>query len=213
MNRISIWSAKTQVLQFLQYLLKFSNTGVKLGLLVTTISLSFDSCGRDCGLEYSFVLCIFYGIYAFLCLRAGLGTSSLQRIVNTTFATIQYFIMFAALIMFSHTHRSSAEPTILAPDIILDTWSWFIQNCKIVITLLEGFASLLTIQAVGQLSRWCANNKSDAWLIGLLFFSASLILISFYFLWMILISYTIASIDAMLIGVIITVIILLSAKE
>jgi len=74
-----------------------------------------------------------------------------------------------------------------------------------VFQLVEGFCSLLVIQAAGQVTRYLVNGeRGDGWMIGLLVVSASFLSTSFYFLWRITTFPGMDSQDAILIGIAIT---------
>ena len=82
-----------------------------------------------------------------------------------------------------------------------------------VFQLLEGFCSLLVIQALGQLTRWLVNRSewSDFWMLTLIVMSAATSSSSVYFLWRVLQFPDISSIDAILIGVAIATAVFLCA--
>lgn len=91
-------------------------------------------------------------------------------------------------------------------------WKTLMTWSTPVFTLLEGFATLLVIQASGQISRYLVNHKSDSWMIALLVASGSVISWAVYFLWRIYSFPDILTIkDATLIGVLLTGAIILCA--
>ena len=60
-------------------------------------------------------------------------------------------------------------------------WRLVLINSTPIFTVLEGFCSLLLIQAMGQTMSWLTIYKSDSWLIISLIGSGSVITASFYF--------------------------------
>jgi ICE2 len=48
---------------------------------------------------------------------------------------------------------------------ILRPWDWTLTKSTPAFTLMEGFCSLLVVQAVGQICRWVVNNRSDTWMV------------------------------------------------
>ncbi|KAI9789673.1 MAG: hypothetical protein M1816_005848 [Peltula sp. TS41687] len=93
------------------------------------------------------------------------------------------------------------------------SWDKLLQWSTPVFQLVEGFCSLLVIQAAGQISRWFVNRggRSEGWMMGLLVMSGSIISSSVYFLWRIAKFPGIGNVDATLIGVTITCAVFLGA--
>ncbi|KJR82890.1 ICE2 family protein [Sporothrix schenckii 1099-18] len=94
----------------------------------------------------------------------------------------------------------------------LGGWDKSLQYSSPIFQVLEGFCTLLVIQAAGQITRWLVNRgRSDSWLIILVVFSGSVIASAVYFLSRIARFPQIDNIDAILIGVTITSVVFLSA--
>lgn len=88
---------------------------------------------------------------------------------------------------------------------VIDVWKLFIVNSTPIFTILEGFCSLLLIQAVGQTLHWLTVYKSDSWLIVSLVGSGSTIAASLYFLYRIYVyPFSIDIISASLLGSLLT---------
>ncbi|THC98205.1 hypothetical protein EYZ11_002287 [Aspergillus tanneri] len=107
---------------------------------------------------------------------------------------------------------------LFGPDGLLEVltignWDKLLRWSTPVFQLVEGFCSLLVIQAAGQITRWLVNRggRSDSWMIGLLVLSASVISSAVYFLWRVLQFPGISNVDAALIGVSITCAVILCA--
>ncbi|KTW29858.1 hypothetical protein T552_01062 [Pneumocystis carinii B80] len=83
-------------------------------------------------------------------------------------------------------------------------WLGLLTRSTPIFTLLEGFTSLLVIQALGQFVRWVVNNYSDMWMIFLLSGSGGIFSASFYFLYQIYTSLVVTVQNATLIGVLLT---------
>lgn len=100
----------------------------------------------------------------------------------------------------------------LCDTVTLSAWDKFLRWSIPAFQLCEGFCSLLVIQAAGQISRWLVNrSRGDAWMIGLLVMSASVISSSVYFLWRIMNFPGVGNVDATLIGVTVTCAVFLCA--
>ncbi|CAK7197642.1 hypothetical protein SEUCBS139899_000290 [Sporothrix eucalyptigena] len=94
----------------------------------------------------------------------------------------------------------------------LGGWDKSLRYSSPIFQVLEGFCTLLVIQAAGQISRWLVNRgRSESWLIILVVFSGSVIASAIYFLSRIARFPQIDNIDAILIGVTITSAVFLSA--
>ncbi|CAK7266127.1 hypothetical protein SEPCBS57363_001938 [Sporothrix epigloea] len=94
----------------------------------------------------------------------------------------------------------------------LGGWDRSLRYSSPVFQLLEGFCTLLVIQAAGQITRWLVNRgRSESWLIILVVFSGSIIASAIYFLSRIARFPQIDNVDAVLIGVAITSAVFLSA--
>ncbi|KAL1892674.1 hypothetical protein Sste5346_006961 [Sporothrix stenoceras] len=94
----------------------------------------------------------------------------------------------------------------------LGGWDASLRYSSPIFQVLEGFCTLLVIQAAGQITRWLVNRgRSDSWLIILVVFSGSVIASAVYFLSRIARFPQIDNIDAILIGVTITSAVFLSA--
>ncbi|EPE05647.1 er membrane protein [Ophiostoma piceae UAMH 11346] len=100
----------------------------------------------------------------------------------------------------------------LVESAALGSWDKALRYSSPIFQVLEGFCTLLIIQASGQITRWLVNRgRSDSWLIILVVFSGSVIASAIYFLSRIARFPQIDNIDAILIGVTITSAVFLSA--
>ncbi|OKL60538.1 hypothetical protein UA08_04310 [Talaromyces atroroseus] len=101
----------------------------------------------------------------------------------------------------------------LMESLTIGSWDKLLRWSSPFFQLVEGFCSLLVIQAAGQITRWLVNRSGggDTWLITLLVLSASIISSSVYFLWRVLQFPEISNVDAALIGVAITNAVILCA--
>ncbi|KAK0616049.1 ICE2-domain-containing protein [Bombardia bombarda] len=89
--------------------------------------------------------------------------------------------------------------------VALGGWDRTLSYSSPFFQLLEGFCSLLVIQAAGQITRWLVNRgRSDTWVIILLVFSGSIISSAVYFLWRVARFPQVSNLDAALIGVTMT---------
>ena len=101
----------------------------------------------------------------------------------------------------------------LLENFLIGGWDKFLRYSTPVFQIVEGFCSLLVIQAAGQVTRYLVNGDDggDGWMIGLLMFSSGVISSSVYFLWRISTFPGIDSQDAILIGMAITCAVFLCA--
>jgi hypothetical protein len=87
----------------------------------------------------------------------------------------------------------------------IGAWDSTLRYSSPVFQMLEGFCTLLVIQAAGQITRWIVNRgRSDTWVLILLIFSASVIASAVYFLWRVALFPQVNNIDAIMIGVTVT---------
>ncbi|OAA59132.1 er membrane protein [Niveomyces insectorum RCEF 264] len=97
-------------------------------------------------------------------------------------------------------------------SLALGGWDKALRYASPVFQLLEGFCTLLVIQAAGQISRYLVNSgRSDSWVIFLLVFSGSVMASAVYFLSRIARFPQVDNLDAVLIGVTMTSVVFLSA--
>ena len=111
----------------------------------------------------------------------------------------------------------NAAPSTWTHKILLTPWDWTLSKTTPLFTLIEGFASLLVIQAIGHICRWVVNNRSDTWMVNtfivpsrnwwqivFLVSSASVMAGAVYFLFRIWNFPSISLADALLIGIALT---------
>ena len=201
-----------------------------LGLIVVTIPLTFDIGGRDAGLAYSLSLASFYFFLSLLRVTTPDEAPVRKVLINFLRAT-QWFILPSlciwALGRFSidagpdagwveRTFRlkgdifstKSLSQYFFGHDGLLEVvaiggWDKVLRWSSPIFQLLEGFCSLLVIQAIGQLSRYSVNRSewSDAWMLSIIVAAGSVSSSSVYFLWRVLQFPDISSLDSTLIGI------------
>ncbi|KAK0728405.1 ICE2-domain-containing protein [Lasiosphaeria miniovina] len=199
--------------------------------IVLSVPIAFDVGGRDAGLAYSLSLFLFYVFYSTTKLLT--PEKSRVRWFFTTLIGWSQWIVLPALLIWSLNrfsvdagstgwvsrtfsqiatrHRpSSWREWFFGEEGFLETvalggWDNTLSYSSPVFQLLEGFCSLLVIQAAGQITRWLVNRgRSDTWVIILLVFSGSIISSAVYFLWRVARFPQIGNLDATLIGVTMT---------
>ncbi|KAF2441845.1 ER membrane protein-like protein [Karstenula rhodostoma CBS 690.94] len=208
-----------------------------LGAIIFTIPLAFDIGGRTCGLAFSLSLSAYYFVYSVLRLATP-ATSRFRWAFGQLFAWTQW-LMIGTLLIWSLNKFSvdadnnsgwvertfggkrSQDTSVyewifgaegMLQSVTIGTWDSVLRYSTPVFQILEGFCSLLVIQASGQVTRWVVNGeRGDSWMISLLITSASIISSSVYFLWRITTFPEISNVDAILIGVAITTAIFLCA--
>jgi hypothetical protein len=161
------------------------NSVISFTLLVFTIPLAFDVGGRDCGLvpppnlplflrklmrwwqTYSLAVAIFY--FCLCSLRLGLRHSR-HRWLPSLIGIFQNVIVPIILISVLNEFATTSTAPNLVHRLLLRPWDWMLTKSTPAFTLIEGFASLLVIQAAGQICRWVVNNRSDTWMVWPQFF-------------------------------------------
>ncbi|KAM0347719.1 hypothetical protein ACHAPU_004734 [Fusarium lateritium] len=205
--------------------------------IVLSIPVAFDVGGRDSGLAYSLALFSFYFIYSSLELLT--PEKSRSRFFLAGFLRLSQWIIIPALLIWAlgqfavdagntnwvertvgglfNSKSTSWREWLFGRDGLVETvtlggWDNMLRYSGPVFQLLEGFCTLLVIQAAGQLTRWLVNRgRSDTWLIVLLVLSSSIMASAVYFLWRVAQFPQIGNIDATLIGIAMTTAVFLCA--
>lgn len=213
------------------WLLRVFSSLVFLLVIILAIPLAFDVGGRTCGLAFSLSLASFY--FSFSVLQLATPERSRYRYALVQIVKLAQWFIVPSLLIWSlgkfsvdaspengwvertfggnKTKHTSTVDWLFGHNGLLElatigSWDRLLRWSTPVFQLVEGFCSLLVIQAAGQLTRWLVNRgeRSDSWMIGLLVFSASVISSSIYFLWRVVQFPEISNVDATLIGVAIT---------
>ncbi|KAH6630889.1 ICE2-domain-containing protein [Chaetomium sp. MPI-SDFR-AT-0129] len=199
--------------------------------VVLSIPLAFDVGGRDTGLAYSLTLFLFYFFYSLAKLLTP-DRSRVRWFFRSLVGWSQWVVIPALLIwslsrfsvdatenagwvsrtfsqIISTNHKTWKEWFFgqegFVETVALGAWDNTLSYSSPFFQLLEGFCSLLVIQAAGQITRWLVNRgRSDTWVIVLLVFSASIISSAVYFLWRVISFPQVGNLDATLIGVAMT---------
>lgn len=159
--------------------------------IVLSIPVAFDVGGRDSGLAYSLALSAFYFVYSAVSVVTP-ETSRVRWAVANLLRLSQWFVLPALLIWALGRFAVDAgntnwvERTLsglktsksvswgewifgehgLLETIFLGGWDNMLRYSSPVFQLLEGFCSLLVIQAAGQMTRWLVNRgRSDTWMV------------------------------------------------
>lgn len=166
---------------------------VYLLTIILSIPIAFDVGGRDSGLAYSLSLFLFYFFYSFS--KAITPPGSRVRWTLTNLLRMSQWAVLPSLLIWSLNRfsvdagstdwvsrtlghmRPTAKPTDswhewffgqggLLEHISLGGWDKGLRYSSPVFQLLEGFCSLLVIQAAGQITRWLVNRgRSDTWVV------------------------------------------------
>jgi hypothetical protein len=164
------------------WLISAFSSAIFLLSLVLSIPIAFDVGGRDAGLGYSLALFLFYAFYS----TSKLLTPEHSRVrwfFKNLIGWSQWFVLPALLIWalgrFSvdagegwvsrtvsqvtmRNKPSSVWDWLFGHDGVVETialggWDSVLSYSSPVFQLLEGFCSLLVIQAAGQITRWLVN--------------------------------------------------------
>ena len=162
-----------------------------LGAIIFTIPLAFDIGGRTCGLAFSLSLSASYFVYSVLRLATP-ATSRFRWFLCQLFAWTQW-LMIGTLLIWSLNKFSvdsnnnsgwvgrtfggkrSQDTSVyewvfgaegLLQTVTIGTWDNVLRYSTPVFQILEGFCSLLVIQASGQVTRWVVNGeRGDSWMV------------------------------------------------
>ena len=176
------------------WILKVCSSVVFLTAIVLSIPLAFDVGGRACGLAFSLSLASVYFTYSVI----RLATPDKSRFRWTLIQLIGWtqWIWLPALLIWSLNRFSidsnngsswvertfngkraqdvSVGQWVFGPDGLVEmatvgSWDKILRWSTPVFQLVEGFCSLLVIQAAGQITRWLVNRggRSDSWMVRL----------------------------------------------
>jgi hypothetical protein len=166
-------------------------SSVFLFTIVLSIPVSFDVGGLDSGLAYSLALFIFYLFYSTVKLLIP-DNSRLGFTVSAALRLSQWFVIPTLLIWALGQFAVDAGTTnwvertlggvfqskttswtewVFGKEGVLETvmlggWHNVLSYSGPAFQLLEGFCTLLVIQAAGQITRWLVNRgRSDTWVV------------------------------------------------
>lgn len=173
------------------WLFKALFSSIFLLSIVLSIPVAFDVGGRDSGLAYSLALFLFYFIYSSLELLT--PEKSRSRYFLSGFLRLSQWIIIPTLLIWAlgqfavdagntnwvertvgglfNSKSTSWREWMFGKDGLIETvtlgvWDNVLRYSGPVFQLLEGFCTLLVIQAAGQLTRWLVNRgRSDTWLV------------------------------------------------
>lgn len=172
-----------------------------LVLVILTIPLAFDVGGVTCGLAFSLTTFLLY--FLLMTIRLVTRRSKYFRWISILYYS-QHFVIPSLLTFFLSYYRTENKVVYKYINPV-DIWRFLLINATPVFTILEGFCSLLLIQAIGQTINWLTIYKSDTWLIISLVGSGSTITAAFYFLYRIYVfPFTIDIVSASLLGSLLT---------
>ena len=178
------------------WLFRILSSAIFLTVTVLSIPLAFDVGGKTCGLAFSLSLATFYFLFSLLKVttpnRSWLRSSLIILIRSTQWLIIPVLLIWS-LNRFSIESDSTTsitsgwvertfsgkrpqEPSIqgwfLGPSgfieaVTIGNWDKLLRWSIPVFQLVEGFCSLLVIQAAGQITRWLVNRggRSDSWMV------------------------------------------------
>jgi ICE2. len=169
-----------------------------LVLIILTIPLAFDVGGVSCGLAYSLTTFLLYFILTTI--RLVTRRSRYFRWISLLYYT-QHFVIPSLLTLFLSYYSTQATQDFR----IVELWRVMLINSTSIFTILEGFCSLLSIQAIGQSISWLTTYKSDSWLIVSLVTSGCTITAALSFLYRLYVfPFTIDIVSASLLGSLLT---------
>ena len=176
------------------WIIRVTSAVIFLASIIFSVPLSFDVGGRTCGLAFSLSLATFYFIYSVL--RLATPDRSRFRYFLVQAIGFTQWIVLPSLLIWSlnrfsvdsdnnsgwversfsskRAHNVSIKDWIFGPDglvevLTIGTWDKTLRWSTPVFQLVEGFCSLLVIQAAGQITRWLVNRggRSDSWMVSI----------------------------------------------
>ncbi|ANB15051.1 Ice2p [Sugiyamaella lignohabitans] len=150
---------------------------VYLFLIIVTIPLAFDVGGDDCGIAFTFALTAFYLVMSTIRL---VSRNTKFSILGSILYYLQHLIIIPSLLIL-HLSLFSEESSPVWMKVVYP-WSFFVRHATPLFSILEGFCTLLVIQATGQIARW-AVRKSDTWMFVQILASGTNLTLSLYFLY------------------------------
>lgn len=173
---------------------------IYLILIILTIPLAFDVGGIECGLAYSLTTFLLY--FVSTTVRLVTRRAKYFRWISLLYYT-QHILMPSLLTLFLSYYSATGDSADTALPIKI--WRFILVNATFIFTILEGFCSLLLIQAIGQTINWLTVYKSDSWVIVSLIASGSIITAALSFLYRIYVfPFKIDMISASLLGSLLT---------
>ena len=174
------------------WIFRITSAVIFLTSIVLSVPLGFDVGGRTCGLAFSLSLATFYFWYSVLRLATP-DKSRFRYLLVQAIGLTQWIILPSLLIWSLNRFSVDADNTsgwvertfsgkrakdtslrewIFGPDglveaLTIGTWDKLLRWSTPVFQLVEGFCSLLVIQAAGQITRWLVNRggRSDSWMV------------------------------------------------
>ncbi|KAK1479902.1 hypothetical protein CCUS01_00456 [Colletotrichum cuscutae] len=220
----------SQLVAPMWWFLRIVASAIFLLSIVLFIPVAFDVGGRDSGLAYSLALSAFYFVYSTIAVVTP-AKSRVRWAISVILRLSQWVVIPGLLIWALSRFAVDAgatnwvERTLqgittskstswgewvfgeggVVETITLGGWDKTLRYSSPVFQLLEGFCTLLVIQAAGQITKWLVNRgRSDTWIIILLVISGSVLASAVYFLWRVAHFPWIDNSDAILIGVTMT---------
>lgn len=165
---------------------------VFLSAMILSIPLAFDVGGQACGLAFSLALSTFYFFYSVLriCTPDGarVGGFFVQTVAFTQWLVLPSLLLWAvgrfgvepdkarSWTDWSFGSSATADTSLgqwifgiggLLETFLLGLWDKTLRWSTPVFQLVEGFCSLLVIQAAGQITRWVVNrtSRSDGFMV------------------------------------------------
>lgn len=174
------------------WLFRILSSALFLTVTVSSIPLAFDVGGKTCGLAFSLSLATFYFIFSLLRLttpeRSWFRSSVIVLIRSTQWIIIPILLIWSlnrfsidsdntsSWVERTFSGKRAQDPSVkewlFGPDGLIETmtignWYKLLTWSTPVFQLVEGFCSLLVIQAAGQITRWLVNRggRSDSWMV------------------------------------------------
>lgn len=176
------------------FIVRVFSSAIFLTSIVLSIPLAFDVGGRTCGLAFSLALASFYFFFSVFKLttpdRSWFRSSLIWLIQSTQWVVVPVLLIWSlnrfsvdvdngsSWVERTFTWKRAGDTSItewifgpdgLAETVTIGSWDKLLSWSTPVFQLVEGFCSLLVIQAAGQITRWLVNRggRSDSWMVSL----------------------------------------------
>lgn len=175
-----------------------------LAQTVLSVPLAFDVGGEECGLIFSMFLAVLYTVTCTLRYWTPMRKGRLHYISWFVVTFAQLLVIPILLIYVLGASERGQLPHGNIIDNMFATWKWWLTYSTPWFTLLEGFASLLVIQSIGQVSRWLIHSKSQFWEMILLIVSGTTMSSALYVLYRVYSFTSMEASNATLVGIALT---------
>ncbi|OZJ02330.1 hypothetical protein BZG36_04297 [Bifiguratus adelaidae] len=188
------------MLFFIFNLLSWSYSVSLYALVILILPLAFDVGGKETGLCLSLCLLYYYAILGVASSR-GLVTYWPGKVLRSVVKSVELPFIIGAFYYAFQPHEEGGHAYYEA----------LLRFCGPLFSLLEGIASVLTIQSVGIATRYCVDNWHEGYQILFLILSAKVYVVSFLALYYMMYAPYLDVFSAAGVGAVVTLTLILSS--